>query len=191
MAHGYDAGVRLGEVIEEDIVAVAVSGNGAAAGRLRAGVSGESFGAPSHPRELVAHRCIGWRRAPKVAPYRWGINRGRRGVQRRGRARDHDERYGVDDKARHRRGRHQLRHGRELPSLDGARRTGSPAGEVIFPFAGFSVLLREPPRRRPQAACARGSCAALQMTPWTSSQPTGPHSAGRCTVRPRPRRPPT
>ncbi len=31
----------------------------------------ERFGVPQHPRELFAHRCIGWRRAPKVAPYRW------------------------------------------------------------------------------------------------------------------------
>ncbi|TIP77468.1 MAG: LysR family transcriptional regulator, partial [Mesorhizobium sp.] len=31
----------------------------------------DRFGEPSHPRELAEHRCIGWRRAPKVAPYRW------------------------------------------------------------------------------------------------------------------------
>jgi len=31
----------------------------------------ERFRAPSHPSELAAHRCIGWRSAPKVAPYRW------------------------------------------------------------------------------------------------------------------------
>lgn len=24
--------------------------------------------APAHPRELVAHRCIGWRPSPDVAP---------------------------------------------------------------------------------------------------------------------------
>lgn len=29
------------------------------------------YGAPTHPRELVTHRCIGWRPAPGVAPYRW------------------------------------------------------------------------------------------------------------------------
>ncbi len=70
IAHGYDAGVRLGEVIEEDMIAVAVSGNERQLA-VCAPVYLERFGAPSHPRELVAHRCIGWRRAPKVAPYRW------------------------------------------------------------------------------------------------------------------------
>ena len=28
-------------------------------------------GEPAHPRELVHHRCIGWRPAPKLTPYRW------------------------------------------------------------------------------------------------------------------------
>src|SRR5690606_24761213 len=28
-------------------------------------------GRPAHPRDLAAHRCIGWRRAPGLVPYRW------------------------------------------------------------------------------------------------------------------------
>jgi DNA-binding transcriptional LysR family regulator len=28
-------------------------------------------GTPGHPRDLVRHRCIGWRRSPEIAPYRW------------------------------------------------------------------------------------------------------------------------
>ncbi|WP_142850261.1 LysR family transcriptional regulator [Telmatospirillum sp. J64-1] len=70
VAAGYDAGVRLGEVIEQDMIAVPVGGEVrqiavcAPAYRMR-------FGTPSHPRELAAHRCIGWRPAPKAAPYRW------------------------------------------------------------------------------------------------------------------------
>lgn len=70
VAEGYDAGVRLGEVIEQDMIAVSVAGDerqlAVCAPRYR-----ERFGAPSHPSELAAHRCIGWRPAPKVAPYRW------------------------------------------------------------------------------------------------------------------------
>lgn len=67
---GYDAGVRLGEVIAQDMVAVPVSGPQrqmvvASPGYL------ERHGVPAHPRELTAHRCIGWRPAPHVAPYRW------------------------------------------------------------------------------------------------------------------------
>ncbi|GGC75654.1 LysR family transcriptional regulator [Chelatococcus reniformis] len=70
VAEGYDAGVRLGEVIEQDMVAVPVSGEQRQAA-VCAPAYRERFGAPSHPRELAAHRCIGWRPAPKAAPYRW------------------------------------------------------------------------------------------------------------------------
>ncbi|ADH89333.1 transcriptional regulator, LysR family [Ancylobacter novellus DSM 506] len=70
VSEGYDAGVRLGEVIEQDMIAVPVSG----AQRqiiVCAPAYLERRGAPAHPRELAAHRCIGWRPAPRVAPYRW------------------------------------------------------------------------------------------------------------------------
>lgn len=70
VAEGYDAGVRLGEVIERDMIAVPIAGDErqiavcSPAYRDRAGV-------PAHPAGLAAHRCIGWRPAPKAAPYRW------------------------------------------------------------------------------------------------------------------------
>jgi DNA-binding transcriptional LysR family regulator len=70
VAQGYDAGVRLGEVIEQDMVAVSVAGDERQIA-VCAPAYRERFGAPSHPSELAAHRCIGWRSAPKVAPYRW------------------------------------------------------------------------------------------------------------------------
>jgi DNA-binding transcriptional LysR family regulator len=70
VAEGYDAGVRLGEVIEQDMIAVPVSGD-----QRQMVVAAPSymkrFGAPSHPAELSQHCCIGWRPAPEVAPYRW------------------------------------------------------------------------------------------------------------------------
>jgi DNA-binding transcriptional LysR family regulator len=70
VAAGYDAGVRLGEVVELDMIAVAVTGDQkqvtVAAPRYL-----EKHGAPAHPRDLTGHRCIGWRPAPDVAPYRW------------------------------------------------------------------------------------------------------------------------
>lgn len=70
VAEGFDVGVRLGEVIEQDMIAVPVSGDQrqlvvAAPSYL------EKFGVPSHPAELSQHCCIGWRPAPEVAPYRW------------------------------------------------------------------------------------------------------------------------
>jgi DNA-binding transcriptional LysR family regulator len=67
---GYDAGVRLGEVIERNMIAVPVSKDqrqlvvGAPAYLAKAGT-------PKHPRDLRDHRCIGWRPALDVAPYRW------------------------------------------------------------------------------------------------------------------------
>ncbi len=70
VAEGFDAGVRLGEVIEQDMIAVPVS-----AEQRQVVVAAPSylqrFGAPAHPSELTQHCCIGWRPAPDVAPYRW------------------------------------------------------------------------------------------------------------------------
>ncbi|MGJ5122160.1 LysR substrate-binding domain-containing protein [Bradyrhizobium oligotrophicum] len=70
VAEHYDAGVRLGEVIAQDMIAVPVSGDQrqlafAAPSYL------EEHSAPAHPRDLIHHACIGWRPAPLVAPYRW------------------------------------------------------------------------------------------------------------------------
>ncbi|WLP54431.1 LysR family transcriptional regulator [Agrobacterium fabrum] len=70
VAEQYDAGVRLGELIEQDMIAVPVS----APQRQLAVCSAEyrdRFGLPTQPRELIDHRCIGWRARPGVAPYRW------------------------------------------------------------------------------------------------------------------------
>ena len=70
IAHGFDAGVRLGEVIEQDMIAVPVSEP-----QRQMVVAAPSYlerhGRPAHPRELPAHRRIGWRPAPEVSPYRW------------------------------------------------------------------------------------------------------------------------
>jgi DNA-binding transcriptional LysR family regulator len=70
VAEGYDAGVRLGEVIEQDMIAIPVAGD-----ERQLAVCAPSyrdrFGIPSHPAELARHRCIGWRPAPAEAPFRW------------------------------------------------------------------------------------------------------------------------
>jgi DNA-binding transcriptional LysR family regulator len=69
VAGGYDAGVRLGEVIDQDMISVPVSGPM----RLIV-VAAPAYLArhstPVHPRELVHHVCINWR-APGQPPYRW------------------------------------------------------------------------------------------------------------------------
>ncbi|MGG6122466.1 LysR family transcriptional regulator [Pantoea allii] len=70
VAAGYDAGVRLGEVIEKDMIAVPLTGD-----QREMVVASPSYLAansrPYHPRELVHHQCIGWRSSPDVEPYRW------------------------------------------------------------------------------------------------------------------------
>lgn len=67
---GFDAGVRLGEVIEQDMIAVPVSTK-----QRQFPVAAKTYltrhGAPQHPSELTSHACIGWRPRPDVAPYRW------------------------------------------------------------------------------------------------------------------------
>ncbi len=70
VAAGYDAGVSLGEVIEQDMFAVRVSGD------MRLVVVGAPsyfahHPAPEHPRDLVRHTCINWRAGPDAPPYRW------------------------------------------------------------------------------------------------------------------------
>lgn len=70
VARGYDAGVRLGEVIEQDMIAIPVGG-----AQREIAVATPAYlahhGVPTHPRDLLAHRCIGWRAAPDTAPWRW------------------------------------------------------------------------------------------------------------------------
>lgn len=70
VAEGYDAGVRLGEVIAQDMIAVPV-----ATPQRQIAVAAPGYlarhGRPAHPRDLPAHRCIGWRPAPHLPPYRW------------------------------------------------------------------------------------------------------------------------
>ncbi|MBY3178900.1 LysR family transcriptional regulator [Rhizobium leguminosarum] len=70
VAAGFDAGVRLGEVIEQDMVAVPLTKEEREVVVATPGYF-EVHGTPRHPRELVHHRCIGWRPSPSAAPYRW------------------------------------------------------------------------------------------------------------------------
>lgn len=70
VTEGYDAGVRLGEVVEQDMIAVPIAGDERQLAVCSPAYRNR-FGVPVHPRELATHRCIGWRAAPKAAPYRW------------------------------------------------------------------------------------------------------------------------
>ncbi|SMO85535.1 LysR family transcriptional regulator [Paracoccus laeviglucosivorans] len=70
VAGGFDAGVRLGEVIAQDMIAVPLTGPQRQVCVATPGYLA-THGTPAHPRELIGHRCIGWRPDPAVAPYRW------------------------------------------------------------------------------------------------------------------------
>lgn len=70
VAQGYDAGVRLGEVIEQDMIAVPAGGPQREIAAASPAYLAQ-HGVPDHPRDLLNHRCIGWRPAPNTAPWRW------------------------------------------------------------------------------------------------------------------------
>ena len=67
---GFDAGIRIGEMVEREMIGVRVSAD------LRMTVVGapEYFatrGKPKHPRDLHEHDCINYRRRSQGVIYRW------------------------------------------------------------------------------------------------------------------------
>jgi DNA-binding transcriptional LysR family regulator len=75
VAGGFDAGIRLGEFIERDMIAVRVSPD------QRAAIVGApryfaSHARPKSPRDLTAHRCINFRHGPDEI-YRWEFDKGK------------------------------------------------------------------------------------------------------------------
>lgn len=70
VAGGYDAAIRIGEVIERDMIAVRLGPD-----FRQIAVASPDYlarhGSPEHPRDLVNHRCIGWRWPGHVTPYAW------------------------------------------------------------------------------------------------------------------------
>ncbi len=77
VADGYDAGIRLSEAIERDMVQVRLTEPG------RFVVAGAPSylarrGTPQAPRDLLQHDCICIRSASDGAPYAWELERGRK-----------------------------------------------------------------------------------------------------------------
>lgn len=67
---GFDAGVRLGESVEKDMIAVKIGPDW----RLVAVASPEyltQYGMPEHPQDLVRHRCINMRHESAGGLYAW------------------------------------------------------------------------------------------------------------------------
>jgi DNA-binding transcriptional LysR family regulator len=77
VADGFDAGVRLTEIIERDMVQVRLTG------AFRFVVVGSpgylaKRGIPQRPEDLLRHECITFRSPTTGAPYAWELERGRR-----------------------------------------------------------------------------------------------------------------
>jgi len=70
VADGFDAGLRLGETLEPDKVAVRVSPDQRAA-IVAAPSYFRTHPKPRHPRDLVDHACINFRWATRGTLYRW------------------------------------------------------------------------------------------------------------------------
>lgn len=70
VAGRFDAAIRIGEVIEKDMVAVRLGPD-----LRQVAVASPDYlarrGTPQHPRDLVSHACIGWRWPGHERPYKW------------------------------------------------------------------------------------------------------------------------
>jgi DNA-binding transcriptional LysR family regulator len=66
----FDAAIRIGEVIEKDMVAVRLGPD-----LRQVAVASPDYlarrGSPQHPRDLLSHQCIGWRWPGHERPYKW------------------------------------------------------------------------------------------------------------------------
>jgi DNA-binding transcriptional LysR family regulator len=66
----FDAAIRIGEVIERDMVAIRLGPD-----LRQVAVASPDYlarrGSPQHPRDLLSHQCIGWRWPGHERPYKW------------------------------------------------------------------------------------------------------------------------
>ncbi|HEX8697876.1 MAG TPA: LysR family transcriptional regulator [Myxococcaceae bacterium] len=96
VAEGYDAGVRLSETIERDMVQVRLTG---AFRFVVVGAPGylERRGAPERPQDLAQHDCIVLRSQTTGTPYAWELERGSKSwrIQVQGGIATNDEMTGV------------------------------------------------------------------------------------------------
>lgn len=67
---GNDAGIRIGELIERDMVALRLGGD---IRQLAVGAPAylAEHGVPQTPKDLLQHRCIRWRWPGQPGPYAW------------------------------------------------------------------------------------------------------------------------
>ncbi|HET7457483.1 MAG TPA: LysR family transcriptional regulator [Gemmatimonadaceae bacterium] len=169
VAAGYDGGIRLGEVIEKDMIAVPVSGD------LRLLVVGSpSYFArhpkPKHPRDLVHHECINWHPTPESPPYRWEFTENGRDFSVDVRARVLTNDPGLNVRL--------ARAGAGLTLADQSRsRDGVASGELVpvleefsTPFPGFYLYY---PQRRHASPALRALVDYLRASRGTAPRRRG------------------
>jgi DNA-binding transcriptional LysR family regulator len=83
VASGYDAGVRLGEQVAKDMIAVRIGPD------MRMAVVGspgylERYGLPQSPQDLTTHNCIAMRLPTHSGLFPWGLQKEGREVKVRG-----------------------------------------------------------------------------------------------------------
>ncbi len=74
-ATGADVGIRLGELLEQDVVAVRLGGSLVQVAFASPAYL-ERHGCPDTPADLHAHRCINWRQPGSTGVYDWEFQRG-------------------------------------------------------------------------------------------------------------------
>jgi DNA-binding transcriptional LysR family regulator len=76
VAGGFDIGIRLGELVEQDLIAIPLGG-----GVRQVAVASPDYvaehGLPQTPDELLHHRCINWRWPGHTGLYNWEFMRDR------------------------------------------------------------------------------------------------------------------
>lgn len=76
VAERFDAGIRLGEKLHNDMVARRLSGD-LCMKLVAAPAYIDQCGRPQHPRDLMHHRCLTYRNPSDGSVYRWEFERGR------------------------------------------------------------------------------------------------------------------
>lgn len=75
VAQGFDAAIRLGEFIEQDMIALKLSEP-----LTQIAVASPKYlklrGAPQKPVELLQHSCVNWRRQGEAGLYKWRFQNG-------------------------------------------------------------------------------------------------------------------
>ena len=149
VAERFDAGVRLGESIAKDMVAVRIGPD------LHMAVVGspDYFAAqpkPRTPQDLAEHQCINLRLPTAGGLYAWELAEGEPRAPRPRRRASGVQQRPYDPARRRGRLRSRLRARRPGRADDRRRKTHPSAGGLVPAFAGYHLYY--PSRRQPSAA---------------------------------------